>query len=261
MARELSGKRAILTGASGGIGRATAEALVRAGVRVALAARTADALNQLADELRKAGGDVIAVPTDVTQPADRERLVATAVEKFGGLDILVEVEAVVVGIRVLLGAGGDLGKVLEVALGLVDLLDVAGVEVDGHLSGDGAGLVDGLLQGFHCTPELVARLATEVAPAGGNLEVAESGSVDVRSLEASTDDDGDAWTPLPVEGGRSVIAQGGGLQEVDAPAPLPERVEIPALFGTITTSSPSFSTTCGVSRREFPPPRYSRSHR
>ena len=80
-------------------------------------------------------------------------------------------------------------------------------------------------------PASIVGIQLDVTP-GGNLEVAESGTVDVRSLEASTDDDGDAWTPLPVEGGRTVIAQGGGLQEVDAPAPLPERVEIPALFGT-----------------------------
>ena len=89
MRRELTGKRAILTGASGGIGRATADALVKAGVRVALTSRNADALNQLADSLRKAGGEAIAVPTDITKPEERQRLVDTTVEKFGGLDLLV----------------------------------------------------------------------------------------------------------------------------------------------------------------------------
>ncbi|MBY0514600.1 MAG: SDR family NAD(P)-dependent oxidoreductase [Gemmataceae bacterium] len=88
MRRDLAGKRVILTGATGGIGRALAEALVQAKARVALAARSAEALDQQAAELRKAGGDVIAVPTDVTAPADRERLVARAVEAFGGLDVL-----------------------------------------------------------------------------------------------------------------------------------------------------------------------------
>jgi NAD(P)-dependent dehydrogenase (short-subunit alcohol dehydrogenase family) len=89
MRRELTGKRAILTGASGGIGRATAEALVKAGCRVALASRNAEPLNQLADSLRKAGGDVIAVPADVTRAEDRTRLVDAAVKVFGGLDLLV----------------------------------------------------------------------------------------------------------------------------------------------------------------------------
>jgi NAD(P)-dependent dehydrogenase (short-subunit alcohol dehydrogenase family) len=89
MRRELAGKRAILTGASGGIGRALAEALVRVGVRVALASRNAEALEELAAKLKAAGGDAVAIPMDVTKPEDRRRLVGTAVEKFGGIDLLV----------------------------------------------------------------------------------------------------------------------------------------------------------------------------
>jgi NAD(P)-dependent dehydrogenase (short-subunit alcohol dehydrogenase family) len=89
MARDLAGKRVILTGATGGIGRATAAALVAAKARVALAARNAGALEELAAKLRQAGGDVVAVPADVTSPADRQRLVDTAVAAFGGLDVLV----------------------------------------------------------------------------------------------------------------------------------------------------------------------------
>jgi NAD(P)-dependent dehydrogenase (short-subunit alcohol dehydrogenase family) len=89
MPRELNGKRVILTGATGGIGRATADALVKAGARVALAARSRDALDELAARLRQAGGDVIAVPTDITSPDDRQRLVDAVVAAFGGLDILV----------------------------------------------------------------------------------------------------------------------------------------------------------------------------
>ena len=86
---------------------------------------------------------------------------------------------------------------------------------------DGAGLA---------LPASIVGIQLDVTP-GGNLEVAESGTVDVsRSRRARTTTG--PWTPLPVEGGRTVIAQGGGLQEVDAPAPLPEQVEIPALFGT-----------------------------
>lgn len=89
MTRELTGKRAILTGASGGIGRATAEALVKAGVRLALASRNADSLNEVARSLQAADGDVIVVPTDITRADDRTRLVATVVERFGGLDLLI----------------------------------------------------------------------------------------------------------------------------------------------------------------------------
>jgi short-subunit dehydrogenase len=89
MRRELTGKRAILTGASGGIGRATAAALVKAGVRVALAGRNAEKLNELAANLRAAGGEAVAIPADLTKPDDRQHLVESALAAFGGLDLLV----------------------------------------------------------------------------------------------------------------------------------------------------------------------------
>ena len=90
MTRDLTGKRAILTGASGGIGRAVAAALVRARTRLALASRNVEKLNELAAALRKAsGGDVIVVPTDITKPDERQHLVEAAVIAFGGLDLLV----------------------------------------------------------------------------------------------------------------------------------------------------------------------------
>ncbi len=89
MARDLKAKRAILTGASGGIGRATAAALTTAGVRLVLASRNAAALNDQADSLKKTGKDVIAIPTDVTKAEDRLRLIESAVKAFGGLDLLI----------------------------------------------------------------------------------------------------------------------------------------------------------------------------
>jgi short-subunit dehydrogenase len=88
MRRELNGKRIILTGASGGIGRAVAASLAKAGARLVLASRNADALNHLAATLKASGGEVVVVPTDITKPDERARLVTTAVEKFGGFDVL-----------------------------------------------------------------------------------------------------------------------------------------------------------------------------
>jgi NAD(P)-dependent dehydrogenase (short-subunit alcohol dehydrogenase family) len=87
MTRDLAGKRVILTGASGGIGRATAAALAAAGCRLALGARNRAALEEVADGL--AGSGHVVVPTDLTSPDDRRRLVGTAVSEFGGLDVLV----------------------------------------------------------------------------------------------------------------------------------------------------------------------------
>lgn len=89
MTRDLKCKRAIVTGASGGIGRALALDLAKAGAKVALASRSGDKLAALAAEIKAAGGDAIAVPTDVTKDDDRRNLIAATVAAFGGLDLLV----------------------------------------------------------------------------------------------------------------------------------------------------------------------------
>lgn len=86
---DLNGKVALVTGASQGIGRATALALSRAGARVALAARNAEKLAALETEIAAAGAEALAIPMDI---ADAEQVKAgfkRAIERFGRLDILV----------------------------------------------------------------------------------------------------------------------------------------------------------------------------
>ena len=82
----LIGKTAVVTGASSGIGEATARLLAQKGCNVALAARRENRLQDLAAEL---GEGAFAVPTDVTDPAACEALVSRAVERFGSVDVLV----------------------------------------------------------------------------------------------------------------------------------------------------------------------------
>jgi len=85
----ISGKVVAITGASSGIGEATARLLADRGAAVVLGARRADRLDKLAEEIRESGGRAVAVATDVTRPEDLRRLVDRAVTQFGRLDVLV----------------------------------------------------------------------------------------------------------------------------------------------------------------------------
>jgi NADP-dependent 3-hydroxy acid dehydrogenase YdfG len=78
-----------ITGASSGIGEATARHLATRGARLVIGARRMDRLEALADEIRQDGGEVVPVEVDVTRRADLQRLVQTAVDRFGRLDVLV----------------------------------------------------------------------------------------------------------------------------------------------------------------------------
>jgi NADP-dependent 3-hydroxy acid dehydrogenase YdfG len=85
----INGKVVAITGASSGIGEATARLLAERGAVVALGARRTDRLDKLAREIRDNGGRAVTRATDVTRRADLERLVAGAVGEFGRLDVLV----------------------------------------------------------------------------------------------------------------------------------------------------------------------------
>lgn len=87
--RPLTGQVIIITGASSGLGEATARRLARQGAKVVISARRSDPLQALAKELDPAGANVLAVAGDVTSDPDRRRLVAATLEKFGRIDGLV----------------------------------------------------------------------------------------------------------------------------------------------------------------------------
>ena len=89
MSGALRGRIALVTGASSGIGEATALALAAQGARVAVAARRHDRLDALATRIRAAGGEALVVVADFAEEAQAQRAVAEAEAHFGRLDVLV----------------------------------------------------------------------------------------------------------------------------------------------------------------------------
>jgi NADP-dependent 3-hydroxy acid dehydrogenase YdfG len=85
----IAGKVIVITGASSGLGHAAARHLAACGAVLALGARRVDRLNALAEDIVRAGGQALAIQTDVTHHAEVKRLVDAAVERFGRLDVII----------------------------------------------------------------------------------------------------------------------------------------------------------------------------
>lgn len=88
-AHRLQGRTAIVTGAGQGVGRGIAHAFALQGANVVLAARRAETGEPTAREIRDRGGEALCVVTDVTERSSMEECVATTVDRYGGLEIMV----------------------------------------------------------------------------------------------------------------------------------------------------------------------------
>ena len=106
MGDRLKDKVAIITGGAQGIGKAIAKAFVREGAKVALAARTLANLEKTVEELKAMGGDVIAIPTDITVEQQVIDMVPKVINAFGKIDILVNNS----------GIGGPVSNVVDMKL-------------------------------------------------------------------------------------------------------------------------------------------------
>jgi NAD(P)-dependent dehydrogenase (short-subunit alcohol dehydrogenase family) len=117
MQHTFSGKVALVTGGSTGIGRATALAFAAAGARVAVASRTQSTGEEVVHQINDSGGDAIWIQTDVSKAAEVEAMVAAVLSRFGRLDVAFNNA----------GSGGNGGWLAEIAEGDWNLT------IDGYL--------------------------------------------------------------------------------------------------------------------------------
>ena len=95
MADDMKDRVALVTGASSGIGRATALKFASEGARVALVARRAHKLAEVVQQIEAAGGTAKAIPADVSSDLEIERVVRETVQAFGGIDVLVNAAGII----------------------------------------------------------------------------------------------------------------------------------------------------------------------
>jgi NAD(P)-dependent dehydrogenase (short-subunit alcohol dehydrogenase family) len=112
----LTGRRALVTGAASGIGRASARALAAEGARVCVADLNGGGAEQVAKEISEAGGDAFAFTLDVTSPEDNEAMVSATLSRFGGLEIAVLNAGIAVASSVHEGSVEDWDRVMAVNL-------------------------------------------------------------------------------------------------------------------------------------------------
>jgi NADP-dependent 3-hydroxy acid dehydrogenase YdfG len=125
-AKPLQGRVALVTGASSGIGEATAAALAAAGAKVAIVARRADRLQALAKRIEDAGGEALALGADMTLEAEAKRVLGEVERRFQRLDILVNNAGVMLLSPIAEAEIADFRRMIEINLfGLMALSRLA----------------------------------------------------------------------------------------------------------------------------------------
>jgi len=169
---DLTGQTAIITGASRGIGAATALELASRGAAVVAAARTAEPIETLAENIQAAGGKAIAVPCDVSQYAQIASLADTALAAFGKIDILVNNAGTIDPIARLSDSDADAwGRVVDINLkgvyhGLRAVLPVMEAQESGGIIVNiSSGAATGALEGWshYCATKAAVLALTRCA--------------------------------------------------------------------------------------------------
>lgn len=162
---ELAGKVALVTGASSGIGEATALALARRGAKVGLAARRTERLEALAQRLAAEGRTAIALPADIAKESDARSLVARIAEHFGGLDIVVNSAGVMLLAPILEATPDEWRRMID--LNLLGLMHVTQAALPLLKSAGGGHVVNvASLAGRVANPNASAYAATKFGVVG-----------------------------------------------------------------------------------------------
>jgi NADP-dependent 3-hydroxy acid dehydrogenase YdfG len=218
-ARPLSGKVALVTGASSGIGEATAVALAEAGAAVVIGARRRDRLDALAGKLRDAGTSVLALDLDVTDEQACRDAVRRAREELGGLDVLIN-NAGVMLLGTIVGADTeDWRRMLNTnVLGLMYMThaaiegmveqgsgDVVNISsVAGRVARKGAGVYNASKWAVNAFSE---SLRQEVTGRGVRISLVEPGAVMTELTDHITQPDAKAASVQMYTGMRSLQAE------------------------------------------------------
>ena len=177
--QELQNKDAIITGASKGIGAATAKRMAELGIKVVLTARSQDALQELAEEIKSKGGDAMAIACDVADYNQVNSAVAQAIMKFGKIDIVVNNAGLIDPIGHITDIPPeDWGKVIDVNVkGIFNMLHATlpGMEARGKgvVINISSGAATSALEGWshYCSSKAAALMLTKAT----HLEYANKG--------------------------------------------------------------------------------------
>jgi NADP-dependent 3-hydroxy acid dehydrogenase YdfG len=233
MSAELVEKVALVTGASSGIGRATALALAGAGAKVAVVARRADRLANVVAQIEAAGGEALAVPATITAEDDAARSVADTVEHFGRLDILVNAAGMTQVGRVEEANLADWREVhdinfwaaLYMARAAIPALKIRGGDIV-NISSTAGRRAAGATFGPYSTSKFALTalndgLRAEVGAAGIRVCIVEPGATETEIADAIKN-------PAVREGTRAHITKGGAMQPEDIASAILFAVTLPA---------------------------------
>ena len=193
---DFKGKCAVVTGGSGGIGRETSLAFAKAGAKLVIVDVNGDAANAVAEEIKSAGGEAIAVAADVTKSADVQNYVKQAVDKFGTIDLFFNNAGIEGNLTPLVDYDEDLFdqvmavNVRGVFLGLKYVLPVMVTKGSGAVvnTASVAGLVGTPNMSTYCASKhavlgIVRSVSGEVARSGVRVNAVCPGPVQTRMIE------------------------------------------------------------------------------